>query len=351
MLIYWLIFAYFALGTVLTRQSPQSWRRRTPVLLMTGALLVCFTIGFRYKVGADWETYKFLFTFAGYADLGRALQIGDPGYQFLNWSVQRMGGEIWIVNLVCAIIFTWGLYRFARAQPDPWLAFLVAVPYLIVVVAMGYSRQAVAIGIIMAGLATIERGASVYRFAIYVGMAALFHKTAVLVFPLVVFASDRNRLVNALAGIAGGILLYDLFLAGSVEGFVRNYIEAEYSSQGAAIRVLMNFIPAVLFLSFRNRLEFDDHERLIWIYFSLAALAMPVLLVLLPSSTAVDRVALYLIPIQVAVLPRLQYLFTSRGVGRFLIVLYAAFVLFTWLNFATHAQYWVPYRIYPGVFG
>ena len=37
---------------------------------------------------------------------------------------------------------------------------------------------------------------------------------------LVVFAGDRNRLVNTLTGIAGGILLYDLFLAESVEGFL-----------------------------------------------------------------------------------------------------------------------------------
>jgi len=350
MLVYWLILAYFAVGTFLTHETPQSWRKRTPVLLMAGALLVCFTIGFRYKVGADWETYEFLFSYVGYADLGRALALGDPGYQFINWLVRWLGGEIWAVNLICAVIFTWGLYRFARAQPDPWLAFVVAVPYLIVVVAMGYSRQAVAIGVLMAGLAAIERGASVYRFAFYVGAAALFHKTAVLVFPLVVFAGDRNRILNALAGIAGGILLYDLFLAESVEGFVRNYIQTQYSSQGAAIRVVMNFVPAVLFLMFRKRLQFDPHERRIWFYFSLAALAMPVLLVLLPSSTAVDRVALYLIPIQVAVLPRLQYLFVRRGWGRFLVVLYATLVLFTWLNFAVHSQYWVPYRVHPEIF-
>ncbi len=350
MLVYWLMFAYFAAGTVLTRETQQPWRRGTPVLLLAGAVLVCLAIGLRYEVGADWKTYKFLFSLAGYVDLGRALRIGDPGYQFLNWWVQRLGGEMWEVNLVCGLIFAWGLYRFARAQPDPWLAFVIAVPYLIVVVAMGYTRQAVAIGILMAGLATIERGASVYRFAFYVAAAALFHKTAVLVLPLVVFAGDRNRLLNALAGIAGGVLLYDLLLSESVEAFVRNYIEAEYSSQGAAIRVVMNFIPAVLFLLFRKRLHFSPHQQRIWFYFSLAALVMPLLLVLLPSSTAVDRLALYLIPIQVAVLPRLQYLFKSQGLGRLLVVLYAALVLFTWLNFAAHAQYWVSYTIYPGIF-
>lgn len=347
---YWVLFAYFAIGTVLTRENPSTWRSRTPVLLLAGAIIVWLAIGLRYKVGADWETYRFLFSYAHYADLGKTLAVGDPGYQFLNWIVQRIGGELWLVNLLCGLIFTWGLYRFARSQPDPWLCFAIAIPYLVIVVAMGYSRQAVAIGIIMAGLAALIRGGSILRFAIYVAVAALFHKTAVLVFPLVIFAAERNRLLNVLAGVACAILLWDLFLAESVEGFVENYIKTEYSSQGAVIRLAMNLVPAAAFLAFGRRLRFEQREFRMWRYFSIAALLMPLLLLALPSSTAVDRLALYLIPIQVAVMPRLQYLFKGQGFGRALILLYAALVMFTWLNFAAHARYWVPYKLYPDIF-
>ena len=56
-----------------------------------------------------------------------------------------------------------------------------------VVVAMGYTRQLIAIGILMAGLASLGRGGSVIRFALYVALAALFYKIAVLVLPLVIF--------------------------------------------------------------------------------------------------------------------------------------------------------------------
>lgn len=347
---YWLLFAYFAAGTALTRESQSTWRSRTPVLLLAGAVITWLAIGLRYKVGADWESYRFLFSYARYADLGQTLAVGDPGYQFVNWTVQRIGGDLWLVNLLCGLIFTWGLYRFARSQPDPWLCFAIAVPYLVIVVAMGYSRQAVAIGIIMAGLAALIRGGSILRFAIYVAGAALFHKTAVVVFPLVIFSADRNRLLNVLAGIACAILLWDIFLAESVEGFVENYIKTEYSSQGAAIRLAMNLIPAIAFLAAGKRLRFDQREYRMWRYFSIAALLMPLLLLVVPSSTAIDRLALYLIPIQVAVLPRLQYLFKGQGFGRSLLLLYSGLVMFTWLNFAAHARYWVPYSIYPGIF-
>lgn len=345
MLIYWLLLGYFAAGAMLVR--PHSGRRPGPVMLVVGSVLVALAIGLRFKVGADWETYKFLFSYAGYADLGRVLTIGDPGYQLLNWSVQRIGGEVWVVNLFCGAVFTYGLFRFARSQPDPWLTFVVAIPYLVVVVAMAYTRQAVAIGILMAGLASLERGASILRFALYVAAAALFHKTVVVVLPLVIFASQRSRLLNVLAGIAGSVLLYDIFLSPSVEGFVRNYIETEYSSQGAAIRVAMNMVPAIALLLVRRHLHFNPVELRAWTYFSLAALAMAVALFLLPSTTVVDRLSLYLIPLQLAVLPRLAYLFKARNLGRSLVILYSAAILFVWLNYAVHAEYWLPYQFYP----
>ena len=176
---YWLLFAFFALGALLSRSAPQQpvalssgatpvtapGRPHPSLMLLLGAVLIALLVGLRYRVGADWNTYEFYFEWASYASLSRVLQLSDPAYQLLNWSVQHLGGEMWGVNLLCGLIFSWGLWQFARMQPEPWLAVLVAVPYLTVVVAMGYSRQAVAIGILMAGLAALGRGASAARGA------------------------------------------------------------------------------------------------------------------------------------------------------------------------------------------
>jgi hypothetical protein len=342
---YWLLFAYFAGGALLSEPLRGPHRRISP-FLVAGIVLIALMIGLRYDVGADWETYKLLFSYAGYADLERVLRIGDPGYQLVNWTVRRIGGEFWLANLIGAVIFSWGLFRFAQVQPSPWLAVLVAVPYLVIVVAMGYTRQAIAIGVLMAGLAAVQRGASTLRFAFYVGVAALFHKTAVVVLPLVVFSSERNRLINMLAGFLAIYMFYNSFLAESVDKFVRNYVEAEYSSQGAAIRVAMNLVPAALYFLFRRRLEFSDRERRLWFYHSIGAFALLVLLLVLPSSTAVDRLALYVMPLQLAVLSRMPIVFGPR-LGTVLVLAYSLAVQFVWLNFATHAEYWIPYQVYP----
>ncbi len=315
--------------------------------MVLGGILIAILVGFRYEVGADWPSYQFIFDYARHADFGRMLEVGDPAYQALNWGVKRLGVEIWLVNLVCGSIFAWGLVRFAQVQANPWTAILVSVPYMIVVVAMGYSRQAVALGIVMAGLASISRGGSLIRFAVYVACAALFHKSAVIAFPIVVLASERNRALNLLVGVFLSVFFYDMFLSESMEQFVQHYIEAEYSSQGALIRVVMSLVPAAVFLLFQRRLGFSPDERGIWRNFSLAAFALLVLLIVLPSSTAVDRIAIYIMPLQLAVLSRVPGALMARGAGKAVVIGYSLLVQLIWLNFASHAQYWVPYRLYP----
>ena len=70
----------------------------------------------------------------------------------LNWLAARTELGPYFVNTVCAALFAWGLVVFCRAQPRPWLALVVAVPYLVTVVAMGYTRQGTAIGLAMLAL-------------------------------------------------------------------------------------------------------------------------------------------------------------------------------------------------------
>jgi hypothetical protein len=109
--------------------------------LTAAALPIALMIGLRFQVGADWFSYEGIYDYFRYADLNETLSIGDPGYSLLNWIGQRFGVGVWFVNLACGTIFTWGLFRFARQQPNPWLAIVVAIPYLVIVVAMGYTRQ------------------------------------------------------------------------------------------------------------------------------------------------------------------------------------------------------------------
>ena len=344
---YWTLFAVFAAGAVQYRPDARRMIQGGPLLLAM-ALATAVMIGLRYRVGGDWNTYLENMRVIADRELLQGAFLQDPAYGAMNWAFGRMGIGIWAVNLFCALIFTWGLLRFARRQPNPWLVMVIAVPYLIIVVAMGYTRQAVAIGLILAALADLENR-SLTRFVVFILVAAAFHKSAIVIVPLVALTATRRRIVTIAVLALSAVLVYYLFVQASLEKLSAGYIEQQYNSQGAAIRVAMNLPPAIIFMLFRRRFGLSPQQSSLWRNFSLASFVALVMLFLSASSTAVDRLALYLIPLQMMVLGRLPSAFPERQ--RFnsrlmlLVVIYSAFIQFVWLNYAANASYWVPYRL------
>jgi hypothetical protein len=348
MLPYWLLFTAFCAGALQAQRRERLGLQPRPLLIVAG-LATGLMIGLRYRVGGDWGSYQDIFDSVRYYDLDQVLSLGDPGYMLLNWIGSELGVEVWFVNAVCGLVFAWGLIKFSRRQPNPWLAMVVAIPYLVIVVAMGYSRQGVAIGLIMAAMAAERQ--SLVRLTIYIIIAATFHKTAVVVLPLVGLSMERNRVMNGFLLLVSGFFLYRFFLSASVDTLVTNYIDQQYSSQGAAIRVSMNLVPATLFLLYGRRFGLEEDQRKLWRNFSLVAWGLLGLLLVLPSSTVVDRLALYIIPLQLFVLSRLPEAFPTQGRRNgqlvLLVIIYSAIVQYTWLNYASNAVAWLPYRLYP----
>ncbi|MDR7135852.1 hypothetical protein J2X06_003070 [Lysobacter niastensis] len=341
---FWLMFLVPAWGVLMPGRLPQ--RQAWWIWCGVGAFFALM-MGLRHEVGGDWFNYVPHFQATARMTFLEALQRSDPGYYALNWLAARLGGSIYTVNLVCAALMMWGTVAFCRRQPNPWLALLAAVPYMLVVVGMGYTRQSVALGFALLGLVALG-DKRVRSFVVWVAVGALFHKSAVLLLPIAALATSRNRLTTGLLVLVSTALLYYLLLADSAENLWINYVEADMQSQGGAIRVAMNVVPALLLVVLGKRLEPDPAARRLWSWMAVFALAcVPMVAV---SSTAVDRVALYLIPLQLFVFSRLPRLATTTKVRTPLvlgIVAFYAAVQFVWLNFATHAQYWVPYQFAP----
>ncbi|MEA3034111.1 MAG: hypothetical protein QOH86_2127 [Sphingomonadales bacterium] len=348
MLPYWVLFSLFAAGAV---QYPTDFRKRLqggPLLLAAG-FATLLMIGLRYEVGGDWDNYINILDEVSRDEFWVGVWRQDPGYGLLNWLAARFGMGMWAVNLACALAFTWGLVRFARRQPNPWLVMVVAVPYLIIVVAMGYTRQAVAIGFILAGLAVLEQG--LLRFSIYLAFAVTFHKSAVVVLPLVALSASYRRFVTVGILLVSAVILYYAFVQASVDRLMTVYVQYSYASQGAGVRVAMNLPPALIFLFFQRRFTASDQERKLWRNFSIAGLAALAMLELTSATTAVDRLALYIIPLQMFVLGRLPFAFHSkRGPSAaitLMVIAYSATIEFVWLNYAANAPFWIPYQFYP----
>jgi EpsG family len=171
--------------------------------------------------------------------------------------------------------------------------------------------------------------------------------------PVLLVGSRFSKLWAAIVSAPFFIVGYYYSLQDSLQTKAQHavigYIQTGYSSSGAGIRIAMNALPAFLYFVFRSRIKIDGDERRFLDVLALVALAFVGLLYVSPSSTAVDRMALYIIPVQLLVLGRLplalarttaDYKLLATG-----IVVYSAVVMFVWLNFAVDAGAWVPYSL------
>ncbi len=346
MLIYWTLFAIPAGSAVLAADAratrPARWLPWFVVLLVA-------VIGLRFEVGVDWDNYFAYLDAAPALGLrGAALSL-EPGYRILNWMAVTLGAGIWLVNTMCAALFGVGLAVFCRRLPNPWLAMTIAIPYMAIVMAMNYTRQGAAFGLVLLGLTMLADG-YVWRFALAVIAAALFHQSAALLLPIGALASTTNRWWTALWIAAGCAVLYALFLAETQLTLLELYVGRSISSDGSGIRVAMNATAALVFLLGRNRLDLSAGERRLWTWFAFASLLFVPALVYSPSSTAVDRLALYCMPLQLVAFSRLPAMLRRErlGVVPVLAVVFAyTAVQFVWFTWSNYYWAWLPYQFYP----
>lgn len=345
---YWMLFGLFALGALLTAPD---FRRSKPigVPLLFGALVIVIFVGLRYDTGTDWANYLRHWREAENLSLDRLISLhGDPGFYTLMWLLRRVDAGFWVLNLICAAIFTWGLLAFAKRLPNPWLAIAVAVPYLIIVIAMSGTRQATALGFIFLALVAFTRR-NTRAFLGWSAAATLFHASAILTVPFAGLSFTRNRFQALLLGLA--IVFLAWFTLGSpLALYSRRYLTEGLPSAGLIYRVGMTSVAALLyFIAVQRRVGLEQHERTLWRNYSLFALAGIGIAVAFPTSTALDRILIYLFPLQIFVLSMFPYVAQRRGTPTLpiaAILFYLAAILFVFLNFGVNAESYIPYQIY-----
>ena len=341
---YFLIYTSIAFFAV----SEDSWNKSYKIPPIPIILILSLFIGGRFEVGADWFNYLGMFQGLEFADLYETLIDGDPAYQLLQWVVARLDLGIVAVNLAVAIIFSIGLVKVCNSLPRPWLALTVSVPYMLIVVAMGYTRQSAALGLVMVALTYLCRQ-KVKLFLLFVVLAATFHKSALVMICIGELSVSRRSYVRMIFQVLLVLASYFLLVAKEADELVRSYIEQEMQSSGALIRLSMNLLPATILFLFKARLkEMMKISYIIWFYLSIISIIAFMSFFMTASSAALDRLALYLLPLQPAVLSYIPGLIKTSKFGERIIVLHILFfylsVLTVWLLFAVNSRAWIPYR-------
>lgn len=237
---------------------------------------------------------------------------------------------------------------FARRQPNPWLALVIAVPYLIIGVGMGFTRQSAALGLVMIALTLFTRE-SLYLTLFFLAAAATFHASAIVIVPILLIANARR-------GILGAVFIVVFFVIAYFQSSQRLALRASeyntylYVAHGVVFRLIMSIVPALIFLMYRTRFTGDLQERRVWTVFAVAALSIAPILYIVPSSTIVDRLGIYFVPLQIFVLARLPLVWSAANKQNLAVVaavlLYSLAAELVWLTVGVESQSWVPYRNY-----
>jgi hypothetical protein len=349
MLIYWLLFAYPALMALAYPAMAGPSSRAAGQSLAKAGFVLFYTLlaGVRHEIGGDWGNYQGIFEDISADTLSYALGATDPLFGLTNWVIAQAGLSMYYVNAVCAFLLVLGVVRIAGGFRDPWLAVTMAVPYLLIVVGLGYVRQGAAIGMLLLAIVTFERG-KVIRSIVYLLVGVGFHTTAVMVFPLFALTLARRSRSLAIILAVTSFFVYFSFVVPRFDKFQTGYIDGELDSTGALTRLLMSFIPSVLVLLRFGSFEVSQRVKSIWWSAAVANVIALVALGLSPSSTAVDRAGLYFSIVQLAAFGEFRNLVSlslrTTALVRLGLIGTAALVQFVWLVFATHSIDWVPYQ-------
>ena len=189
MIYYWLLFCLPVVGLL----SPVYLSPRLRLVAYSSyVMLIVLFIGFRYQIGGDWANYLEQFNRIHDEGIRVALNRRSIGYGLVNWISAQIGWGIYGVNVICGIVFVSGLTLFCNRQPVPWLSWIIALPYLVVVVGMGYTAQSVAVGLILYGFVLLEDRRR-WGFVVAVGSASVFHKTSIALLPLLLFTVNLDQ--------------------------------------------------------------------------------------------------------------------------------------------------------------
>lgn len=337
------MFLYYMLYALIVFMSLTKTRLLQIIIIFTFIMIV----GLRFEVGADWFNYLTIYNLLSINSLTVNLTSTDPAYGLLNYISHSLGYEIWFVNLVSATFFFLGLDYFCRNTRNYWIALLVAFPYIILSVSMGYTRQSVAIGLSMIGVIHLLKENKI-NFIIWTFLALLFHKSALLLFLFIPYAFNikMTPIKNSLYFIA---FLISLFIVMSRFSSEENlYFTEEVSSAGTLARMIIHAPAVAFYVIYRNKFKKIYREKLPVLDAFLALITIFFFISFL-FSTFADRFNLYFYIFDMIVLTSITLFFNRSNYYVYLggIILYQFILMFVWLNYSPWAQCcWIPYQNY-----
>jgi len=329
-----------SIPTIFYFVAPNKNTTQKILLFFTGFIYIFF-IGFRHEVGMDWFNYILIYDYISDGTIKHGINRTEPAYALLNWLSAQMSFDIYGSNFIIAIIFVSGLINLAGKMPNPWVALISVTPYLVIAIGMSGVRQSAAIGFVFHLIAGWKKNSFIKNIILAV-VATLFHYSAFVALFFVIQNITMPKIIRWGVLIVGSVISFIIFSkTDHYTYYEQSYITANLISPGALQHLSLNAIPSIIYLLFIkkwNKLYGKNNVLIILSYLSLLSI-----LALAVSSTGVDRLALYLSPIQMLVYSSIPVVFKNKLYSMIIIVIHFL-ILYIWLTYSNSSIAFLPYK-------
>ena len=338
LILYLLFLAWWIVG--LTNDQNIKWIISVFILFTT-----LIFIGLRHEVGGDWNDYLMWFKMIE----AEGSNIFEPGYNLLNKISVLLGGGIYLVNFMGIMIIIILFWKSAKLISISIPIFCILIfPHHILIVTMGYSRQAIAISITFYALVELLVNRRKWYFMLLIGIAIFFHYSAFSAFILLLFV--RNTIPIRIYLLTIIIAVISLYLnSNKIEPLLKYYInpDSEMISHGAMIRMLIWTSILCLVVMYKSKLSFILRYGINWESMLFVYIICIILLSLGVMTTLIDRFMLYYYLIPYLGLSSILYNIRKNtavyGLAMCSSILLSMVIMVVWLGYAIHKQGWIPY--------
>ena len=301
-------------------------------LFIFAAIVLLCIAGLRYNVGADYWAYYGSVSARASVLSEKILEYDEPGLSFLFWIATLIKpSDPRALGMFIAAAVTVGTMLYVIYKNTDELA-LSLVFYVILVWASCFNgvRQSLAAGFLFCGLPYLKERKFV-RFLIFVLIASLFHKSALIMIALYFVAGRRASVGNMFIILIGSVvLLYSYDFVFQLLGMVMEDVDqTEYASRSVNIlRTMVACAPALLFWISGLYQDEDDPEIAFYLNITLVHAALAIAAA---GSSYFARVSMYTDPFMALAIPKLGRKFNEKTESKimpFLVILYTLFFFY-----------------------
>tara|TARA_B100000575_G_scaffold10020_1_gene7384 strand:- start:9453 stop:10523 length:1071 start_codon:yes stop_codon:yes gene_type:complete len=317
-------------------------------------IILSLVIGLRHEVGGDWLNYYLSYSKFNELNAGQFIEIlslNEPGFKTLIWVSSKISTIYFmhIANLLSAFIFLFSLFYFINRFPFTSLLFYISIPFLLIIVAMGYTRQSIGLAFFMLGILSLNNNKN-FNFVILILIGTLFHKATIFCFIFFIYKNLNLKKLNRIIYMSILAVLFFILFNDIFSKFLENFLQQEaLETTGARIKILINLLFGITYYLIRknwnNKLLdikiMDTYLILTIIFFAVSIFLSPVYI------AAADRLSIFIYPINLVVIANYFLVIKKEPLksGFLFILISVSYIYFiTWAIFGSYSRHWLPYQ-------